>query len=231
MHGGNVLCVPERPPFGTRSVICPRQVGETVKQRLSSEIAGNRNGVPRASRGEAMTATSDDTIADLRAEVSALRAERDAALAQRGSDYAERMAYQAATIDVLKAMSASAGDPRPVVDLIADRARDVCDAYARPCINSTEPEHEWPFEGRVRRPKEYGRSPARACGWSKGWRQLKRWPAEATVLQVEGKNIGPIIRLRRDADLGTNRCARRWRDGGGTRAGKRTQKWLIYRPG
>ena len=34
----------------------------------------------------------------------------------------ERTAYQAATIDVLKAMSASPGDPQPVFDLIANRA-------------------------------------------------------------------------------------------------------------
>ena len=30
---------------------------------------------------------------------------------------------------MLKAMSASPGDPRPVFDLIVDRARDICDAY------------------------------------------------------------------------------------------------------
>jgi hypothetical protein len=70
-----------------------------------------------------MTATSCDTIAELRPEVSALRAERDAALARRGSDYDERMAYQAATIDVLKVMSASAGDAQLVFDAIARLAQ------------------------------------------------------------------------------------------------------------
>ena len=50
----------------------------------------------------------------LRRELS----ERDAALAQRDSDHDERIAHQAATIDVLKAMSASPGDPQPVFDLI-----------------------------------------------------------------------------------------------------------------
>jgi len=34
-----------------------------------------------------MTATSDDTIAELRAEVSALRVKLDASLAQRDSDF------------------------------------------------------------------------------------------------------------------------------------------------
>jgi hypothetical protein len=73
-----------------------------------------------------MTAPSDDTIAELRAEVSALRAQRDAALAKRGSDFDERAAYQAATIDVLKATSASPGDPRPVFELIVRQASALC---------------------------------------------------------------------------------------------------------
>jgi hypothetical protein len=74
-----------------------------------------------------VTATSDDTIAELRAEVSALRTERDAALAKRGSDFDERAAYQAATIDVLKAMSASPGDPQPVLELITRQAETLLD--------------------------------------------------------------------------------------------------------
>ena len=53
----------------------------------------------------------------------------DAALAQRNSEFGERIEHQAATIDVLKAMSASPGDPQPVFDLIVERARDLCDAY------------------------------------------------------------------------------------------------------
>ena len=52
-----------------------------------------------------------------------------AELATRNSEYGERIEHQAATIDVLKVMSASPGDPQPVFDLIADRARDLCDAY------------------------------------------------------------------------------------------------------
>jgi len=55
--------------------------------------------------------------------------ERTAALAQRNTEYGERLEHQSATIDVLKAMSASPGDPQPVFDLIVDRARDICDAY------------------------------------------------------------------------------------------------------
>src|SRR5262249_33446620 len=55
--------------------------------------------------------------------------QRTAALARRNSEYSERIDHQAATIDVLKAMSASPGDPQPVFDLIVERARDLCDAY------------------------------------------------------------------------------------------------------
>src|SRR6478752_4276391 len=83
-----------------------------------------------------MTAPPDDTKTDLHAVIAALRAERDAALSEkaalvqasatRNSEYGERTEHQAATIDVLKAMSASPGDPQPVFDLIATRARDLC---------------------------------------------------------------------------------------------------------
>jgi GAF domain-containing protein len=54
---------------------------------------------------------------------------RTAELAERNSEYGERIEHQAATIDVLKAMSASPGDPQPVFDLISVRARDICGAY------------------------------------------------------------------------------------------------------
>ncbi len=79
------------------------------------------------------------SIAELEAELEVRTAERDAALAreaaiaealaQRNSQYSERIEQQAATIDVLKVMSASPGDPQPVFDLIAVRARDLCGAY------------------------------------------------------------------------------------------------------
>jgi two-component system, NtrC family, sensor kinase len=79
-----------------------------------------------------MTATQDDTVAKLQRTIVELRkelGERDAALAQRNIEYDERIEYQAATIEVLKAMSASPGDPQPVFDLVVERARDLCDAY------------------------------------------------------------------------------------------------------
>src|ERR1700722_17088062 len=86
-----------------------------------------------------MTASPDDTTTDLHAVIAALRIERDAALAReaaltealatRNNEFGERIEHQAATIDVLKAMSTSPGDPQPVFELIVERARDLCDAY------------------------------------------------------------------------------------------------------
>jgi len=75
-----------------------------------------------------MSAAAEDKdaiIAALRADNEALRA-RNAA---RDTAFDERAAHQAATIDVLKAMSASPGDPQPVFDLIVVRARNICGAY------------------------------------------------------------------------------------------------------
>ena len=54
--------------------------------------------------------------------------ERTAELAERNDAFAERIEHQAATIDVLKEMSASPGDPQPVFDLIIRQARDLCSA-------------------------------------------------------------------------------------------------------
>jgi GAF domain-containing protein len=76
-----------------------------------------------------MTATQDDMIAELQRANVDLQQRLDAALARSDSDYNERIEHQAATIEVLLAMSASPDDPQPVFDLIAVRARDICGAY------------------------------------------------------------------------------------------------------
>ena len=76
-----------------------------------------------------MTATQDAAIAELQRANAELRQElaaRTAELAQRNSQYGERIEHQAATIDVLKAMSASPGDPQPVFDLIVRLATERC---------------------------------------------------------------------------------------------------------
>jgi hypothetical protein len=64
-------------------------------------------------------ATADpwQVIADLQRKLDA----RTAELAQRNSEYGERIEQQSATIDVLKVMSASPGNPQPVFDLIVRR--------------------------------------------------------------------------------------------------------------
>jgi GAF domain-containing protein len=52
--------------------------------------------------------------------------ERTAALAARNSEYGERIEHQAAIINVLQAMSASPGDPRPAFDQITRLALELC---------------------------------------------------------------------------------------------------------
>ena len=80
-----------------------------------------------------MSATADQELAELRRAYEEMRSERDAALAEmqardalRSSEYGERIAHQAATIDVLKAMSNSPGNPRPVLDMIVQQALILC---------------------------------------------------------------------------------------------------------
>src|SRR5215475_1978014 len=92
-----------------------------------------------------MVAPPDETTADSNAVIAALRqrlaeslTERDAAraekaalaeaLAQRNSEYGERIEYQSATIDVLKAMSSTPGDAQPVFNLIVRRSAELCSA-------------------------------------------------------------------------------------------------------
>src|SRR5690348_6266546 len=80
-----------------------------------------------------MSATTDQELAELRSATEQLQRERDAALtalARRNTEYGERIEHQAATIDVLKAMSASPGDPQPVFDLIGWQAAKLCNVPA-----------------------------------------------------------------------------------------------------
>src|SRR5690242_4844094 len=71
-----------------------------------------------------MSATADQELAELRRANAELRA----ALAQRNTQYGERIDQQAATIDVLRAMTDSPDDPQPVFDLIARRAAELCES-------------------------------------------------------------------------------------------------------
>ena len=76
-------------------------------------------------------ASSEDDLTDLREKLAAALADKDAltaALAHRNTEFGERIEQQSATIDVLKAMSASPGDLQPVFDLIARRAAALCES-------------------------------------------------------------------------------------------------------
>lgn len=80
--------------------------------------------------GENMAMTQSGTTAELQRTIAELRRERDAALARRNAEYSERTEHQAATIDVLRAMSASPSDPQPVFNLIVHHARELCGGFA-----------------------------------------------------------------------------------------------------
>src|ERR1700758_550029 len=78
-----------------------------------------------------MTARLDTAVADLQRDNAELQRQLDECrtkLAARDSEFGERIEHESATIDVLRAMSASPGDPQPVFDLIVRRARDLCNA-------------------------------------------------------------------------------------------------------
>ena len=87
-----------------------------------------------------MSAYQDDMIAELQRANAVLRAERDAARAReaeldeafatRNTQFDERLEHQTATIDVLKAMAASPGDPQPVFDAIVRNAALLCESRA-----------------------------------------------------------------------------------------------------
>jgi hypothetical protein len=65
-------------------------------------------------RLDAAAGDPQQTIAELQRQLDECRTK----LAARDSEFGERIEHQSATIDVLKAMSASPGDPQPVFDLI-----------------------------------------------------------------------------------------------------------------
>ena len=100
-----------------------------------------------AGTGGQMVTPPDEATADLPAVIATLRAELDAALAEktelvkalakrtaelfeRDSEYDERIEHQAATVEVLKAMSASPGDAQPVFELIVRHSAMLCNAPA-----------------------------------------------------------------------------------------------------
>jgi two-component system, NtrC family, sensor kinase len=109
----------------------PKTGGKTSAAKTrKARSAKDRN--PKTQAKKTPAAKLDNAVPDPPQTIAELRRELDTAragLAARDSAYSERIAYQAATNDVLKVMSASPGNPQPVFDLIATRARDLCDAY------------------------------------------------------------------------------------------------------
>jgi hypothetical protein len=87
-----------------------------------------------------MSATADQELAELRRAYAELQKEHDSALAelqtrttalaQRDSEYRDRIEQQSATLNVLKAMSDSPGDPQPVFDLITKHVAEHCNSRA-----------------------------------------------------------------------------------------------------
>jgi GAF domain-containing protein len=79
-----------------------------------------------------MTTTQDATVTELQRTIAELREElaaRTAELGRRNTEYSERIEHQAATIEVLRAMSASPGDTQPIFDLIARQAVRLCNVH------------------------------------------------------------------------------------------------------
>ena len=91
-------------------------------------LSGELGGLTESQTALLQTFAEQAVIAISSAETYRALQERTAALAARNSEYGERIEQQSATIDVLRTMSASFGDAKPVFDLIVERARVFCEA-------------------------------------------------------------------------------------------------------
>jgi GAF domain-containing protein len=136
-----------------------------------------------------------DAIAELNATIATLHQQ----LADRDRIVRERMASQAATIEVLQAMSASPGDAQPVFDPIARRALEFCGAAGARLVE---------FDGRMC----HLRSLARADGMETEADEAVRglYPSPPDHESVDGRVIrnGAIAHIRDPAELSLRRRGR-----------------------
>ena len=107
---------------------------------------------------------------------------RTEALAQRNTEFDERIEHQAATIDVLKAMLASPGDPQPVFDLIVQRAR----------TSATLTAHVYEFDGTLSPP---------SCG---DWTQRRPYSSGSSRSSVPDDNHARVPAGRAILDVGSS---------------------------
>ena len=119
------------------------------------------------------------TASSARQRRTEARARRQGARRLRNSEYGERIEHQAATIDVLKAMSASPGDPQPVFDLIVDRARDLCDAYGATVYEFDGTLIHWRAATGVSDDPSVGERHRSACS---RWRPPREWAFGRAIL-------------------------------------------------
>ena len=167
--------------------------------------------------------------------------QRSNQLTQRNTEYSERIEHQAATIDVLKAMSASPDDPQPVFDLIVERARDLCDAHSAGVYGfdgtlvqlraatgvENDPERRKAFTALYPRPPTRDFHPGRAI--------LDRQIVRIDDVESE-PGLSPLYRRFTNRSGWQSRCCvTGWRSersvlAGASAAASPTVRWRCYRP-
>ena len=131
------VCIPDSrldPEYGFKALItvASRSLASVPMLRAGSPIGAiavgrYRPGDYSAAQMELLQTFAEQAVIAIgSAETYRELQARTAALAERNSEYGERIEHQSATIDVLKAMSASPDDTQPVFDLIARRAQQLC---------------------------------------------------------------------------------------------------------
>jgi GAF domain-containing protein/nitrogen-specific signal transduction histidine kinase len=98
--------------------------------------------------------------------------------------FQDRMDHQAATIEVLRAMAASPGDPRPVFDLIVQRARTLCAS-----ANAGLYEYDGVLLHRRAWIEDFGTPEGRAQYGRSFPRRLEDYPDTATSIAINERRV------------------------------------------